>query len=283
MKQDIMDIIAEQSCHAQGSLDWFRDRLGCITSSNVGKLMGECPEDKEYKKLLSSTSLKRGETQESRDAMLAQLKEAADKARPDYLSDGAISYLRELAAERNLKRKYIEDDALFQEYLDRTATSTKAIRYGSENEAFMREAYRVITKNEVVECGFIRSKEIDMYGDSPDGIVLNADGEPIRAIEIKCPQPDTFLLYAENIVDAQSLKEIKPQYYWQCMSHIECCREYFGCDSCDFVFGDKMQNVSFKCIHIEPNEEDIALMKQRVIAGNRYIAELLDKVNGKGK
>lgn len=275
--ENIMDIIAEQSCHEQGSLDWFRDRLGCISSSKVSLLMATCPEDKEYQKLLSSTTLKRGETEEMRAQSLQALKERADAARPYYLSDGAKSYLRGLAAERNMQKRYIEEDNLFQEYLDRVAINTKAVRYGSENEGIAREIYHSREDMEIIECGFIRHKEIPMYGDSPDGIVLR-DGIPFRAVEIKFPNPDTWMMYAENIHNQEDLKDVKPEYYWQCQSHIECCRAYFGCEDCDFIFMDKMQRGGYRKINIQPNEEDIRLMCQRIEAGNKYIADLIEAI-----
>lgn len=271
--ENIIDLIDIQSCHAQGSLDWFRDRLGCITSSNVSCLMGITKEAKDLEKLKQSP-LKRGETPEQREQTISDLEKYSAE---NPLTDTAKSYLRKIAAERNLQKRYIEDDTLFQEYLDRIAINTRSIRYGSENEAIAREIYRKREGVEIAECGFIRHKEIDMYGDSPDGIVLR-DGVPFRAIEIKFPNPDTWMKYAESIHDAESLKEVMPEYYWQCMSHIECCRAYFGCEDCDFIFCDKMQKGGYRRINIKPNEEDIAFMKSRIIAGNKYIETLLSNI-----
>lgn len=277
MEANILDLINEQSCHQQGTPDWFRDRLGCITSSNVSALMTECPEDKEYRKLLASTTLKKGETEESRKIMLAQLKDAADKARPTYLSDGAKTYLRKVAAERNLLKSYINDDMKLAEYLERVAINTRAVRYGSDNEDIARQTLKIYRGIDIAECGFIRHKEIDRYGDSPDGIALR-DGKPVRPIEIKFPLPNTWIEYAEFIHDAQSLKEVKPEYYWQCMSHIECCRSLFECNDCDFIFMDKMQKNGFKCINIKADESEISLMKARIIAGNAWIDNLLERI-----
>lgn len=276
MKKDILEVINEQSCHEQGSLDWFRDRLGCITSSNVSQIMGLSKEEKEYNKLLSSP-LKRGETQEDRDAAVAVAKKLADENR---LSDSAKSYLRKVASERNLQERYIKDDDLFQEYLSRVDINKRAIRYGSECEPIAREIYQKKNGLEVVECGFIRHTEIEMYGDSPDGIVLK-DGVPVKAIEIKFPNPDTWMMYAEKVHDAESLKEVKPEYYWQCMSHIECCNKYFGCESCDFIFCDKMQKGGYREINIKPNKEDIEFMKERIAIANDYINNLLKQINEK--
>lgn len=242
MKELTKEEIDAQGCVEQGSLDWYRARLGKITSSNVHFVM-KAPR--------------------------------ATKANPnpEGFSDTAKGYLYQVAAERNLVEEFVNNDLYFQEYLDRVDISNRSIRYGSETEATAREVYAGITGNEVIECGFVNHSEISNYGDSPDGLIIDKEGSPIGALEIKCPKPDTFIKYQDNIKDAASLKEVKPEYYWQCQSHCECNNVAW----CDFVVFDKMQRKGFICIRIERNDEDIALMKERIILANAEIDKLINE------
>lgn len=237
LSQDIREEIA---CVAQGTRDWFKARLGNITSSNVHFVM------------------KAGK---------------ATKANPvaEVFSDTAKGYLYQVASERNLRPSVIEDDVQFDEYLNRTEKTSKAIRYGHECEDTARKVYELKFKREVAEVGFILHKDIERFGDSPDGIVLDENGKPDGCLEIKCPKPETFIRYKATIHNAEELKSEKPEYYWQCQSHCECNNLPW----CDFVFFDNMQRNAFVCIRIERNDEDIALMKERVVLANAFIDGLL--------
>ena len=152
----------------------------------------------------------------------------------------------------------------------RVDLSTRDIRWGQENEDIARKVYEKVLKHEVAQAGFILHETIENYGDSPDGIVLDDNGRPIGALEIKCPKPETFVRYKATIHNAEDLKVVKPEYYWQCQSHCECNKLPW----CDFVFFDKMQKNGFACVRIERNEEDIELLKSRIILANEFIESL---------
>lgn len=237
LSQEMRDAIA---CVAQGTRDWYKARLGHITSSNV------------------HFAMKAGKATKS-------------NPNPEVFSDTAKGYLYQVASERNLRKDYIEDEMKFDEYLYRTEKTNKAIRYGHEYEDTARKVYEQVFKREVAEVGFILHKEIARFGDSPDGIVLDENGKPAGLLEIKCPKPETFIKYKATIHNAEELKAEKPEYYWQCQSHCECNELPW----CDFVVFDNMQRNAFFCIRIERNDEDIALMKERVILANAFIDELL--------
>ena len=230
----------EIACVEQGTLDWYKARLGNITSSNVHFVM------------------KAGKATKS-------------NPNPEVFSDTAKGYLYQVASERNLWPSTTEDPDKFQEYLFRVEFSNKAIRYGQENEDVARKAYESILNREVAQAGFIIHPTIPNYGDSPDGIVLDENGKPAGALEIKCPKPETFMKYKATIHNAEELKAEKPDYYWQCQSHCECNNLPW----CDFVFFDKMQRNGFVCIRIDRNEEDIAAMKERIVLANEFIDNLL--------
>ena len=88
----------------QGSFGWLRQRLGNFTGSRIGDLM---------------TSGKKGE----------------------LFGKTAFSYIYEVAAERNLLPKYIEDDYLFEIYQNQVSINNKFIEFGHENEDFAAERY----------------------------------------------------------------------------------------------------------------------------------------------
>ncbi len=224
------------SCLSQRTTDWLKARLGKITSSNVYFVM----------------------------------KSNKRNPNPETFNDTAKGYLYKVAAERNLRQQVIDDEVQFEEYMMRVDISTRDIRWGQENEDIARKVYEKIFKREVAQAGFILHDTIDNYGDSPDGIVLDDNGKPVGALEIKCPKPETFIRYKATIHNAEELKEEKPEYYWQCQSHCECNNLQW----CDFVFFDKMQKNGFVCVRIDRNDEDIALMKSRIVLANEFIDSL---------
>ena len=283
MIEGIEELNAKSGCIPQTNpdgtknIDWFRQRIGCITSSKVSMVMLESAEVKNYKKALLALAdefprLKKGQTLEGYraeiEAMLPELKKAAE-AEP--FSDTAKGYLYQVAAERNLKEQILDNDDYFLSYLDRVEINSKAIRLGNELEGVARDAFMQMTGKEVVECGFIRHTEIPDYGDSPDGITIDEKGRPLEAVEIKCPKPDTWMRYKTTIKDAESLKEEKPEYYWQCMSHME----VNGLKRCYFIFFDWMQKNSMQVLLLERNEKDIAYMLERVKMANDYINNVI--------
>lgn len=101
----------------QGSFGWLRQRLGNFTGSRIGDLM---------------TSGKKGE----------------------LFGKTAFSYIYEVAAERNLLPKYIEDDYLFEIYQNQVSINNKFIEFGHDNEDFAAERYQLVTGCELEECRY---------------------------------------------------------------------------------------------------------------------------------
>ena len=322
------------ACLEQRSHDWFRARLGCVTGSCVSYItrMSEAekvlvkaikagPQETEgkrdfnarinplkktdmnaYKKALAAGPKR--ETKEEFEARIAKLQEAAD-ASP--FSEGTLSYLYELASERNLRDVFVKDEELFNQYLMRVSISSSAIRWGEETEAMARLQYSRTTGNEVVEVGFVRHLSVDWYGDSPDGLVVDKEsGLPIGAIEIKCPKGLSWIEYYHkfrknerlynsyvteymedhpeidsdafredflplgkrlSFMNAETLKSLKIEYYWQCQSHCEC----HDVDWCDFIVYDQMQKGEIVIARIYRNQDDIDRLLNRIEMANEYI------------
>jgi hypothetical protein len=324
--------IEEIACLEQRSHDWFRARLGCVTGSCAYSVTKQSDAEKAYRKAIEvgpatietktdfnkrlklikdpglyANAVAEGQLKESNeefDLRIAQLQLKAEEA---PFPDTTVGYLYQLAAERNLRDVFVQDEELFNQYLMRTTFSSNAIRWGEETENMARLQYSRKTGNEVAEVGFHRHSKVDWFGDSPDGLVVDKEsGLPIGAIEIKCPKSDTWIRYrhefrkAERLynkfveqymtihpevdsdaftedmlpceqrldtLNAETLKRIKPEYYWQCQSHCECNEV----DWCDFIFYDQMQKGEMVIIRIYRNQEDIDYLLSRIERANDFI------------
>ncbi len=77
--------------------------------------------------------------------------------------------------------------------------------WGTEMEPNARHAYTLQTGREVQEVGFILPDGTDAYGGSPDGLVGD-DG----LLEIKCPKPETVIVYhAAGVLPTQYKPQIQ--------------------------------------------------------------------------
>lgn len=255
--------------------------------------------------------LKKGPIVESQEEYEKRLEQLLLRAKQNPFSDTTISYLDKLASQRNLRDVFVKDDGLFEQYILRTSFSSSAIRWGEETEEMARIQYSRKTGNEVAEIGFYRHSAVDWYGDSPDGLVVdNKTGAPVGSIEIKCPKSETWIRYRCEFRKAQrlhneyvkaymeahpeidsdafvddmlpeeqrldtinlnTLKRIKPDYYWQCQSHCACN----NVDWCDFIFYDQMQKGEMVIIRIHRNQEDIDFMLSRIEMANDYIENVI--------
>lgn len=220
----------------QHTQEWYKARLGKITGSMVYVLMG--------------TPRKKGET----------------------FTDTAKNYLYQLAAERNLNDAF--KDTYFDEYLERVNVETRAMRYGTDTEALARQAYdmRLSPDLTVEECGFFQHPTLPNYGDSPDGLVWTKARTLTGCIEVKCPNPNTWMRYLDLFKQGFPLKEVEEKYYWQCQSHILCT----GADWCDFIFYDKMQRNPLQVQRIGPCDDDLALMIERITLAEEFIGNIVN-------
>jgi hypothetical protein len=322
------------ACLEQRSHDWFRARLGCVTGSCVSYITRPGEAEKALVKALNAgplviegkrdfnarinplkktdmeayeKALAEGPKKESEQEFKERIDELREQFKANPFSEGTLSYLYELAAERNLRDVFVKDEELFIQYLMRTSVSSNAIRWGEETESMARLQYSRKTGYEVAEVGFYRHPTVDWYGDSPDGLVLDSEsGLPIGTIEIKCPKSETWVRYRHefrinndryntyvkeymeghpeidsdaftedllpkekriSFMNAETLKSIKMEYYWQCQSHCEC----HNVDWCDFIVYDQMQKGEMIVVRIYRNQEDIDLLLNRIEMANDYI------------
>lgn len=215
----------------QHSLGWFRARLGRITGSQVGRLM--------------------------------------KKGRNSYFGEDAMSYIYQLAAERSMSRRIIDNDELFAEYLENVNYSTKAMQFGTEMEAEAREAYCFVKMVECNEVGLCQHFDVADFASSPDGVVIE-DGERVT-IEIKCPVQATWMRYRSEVHDNASLLKVKPEYFYQCMAHIMCLASI----RTDFIAYSPFQENPLHIVPIYPDYEVFDEMEERINKANEKINELI--------
>lgn len=218
MRTNIKEIIEAQP--RQHSNEWYKNRLGHFTGSQVGRLM------------------KRGRGKEA-----------------EWSAD-ALTYIKEVVAERLINPVIIEIPELFEQYLDFTLTSSKMMAWGTDNEKNALGAYTSMTKREITSVGAIQHEDILSLWDSPDGLLLQDDG----VVEAKCPAPKAHAEYLLNVHSAEDLLAVKPEYYWQCVAHMA----NSGAKFCDWMSFCPFLKPALHVVTIERDEAVIAQMLERV-------------------
>lgn len=220
---------------AQHTPGWYRSRLGNITGSMVGVLM-KYPRGKE-----------------------------------DGFTDTAMNYLYQLAAERTMNPAIVDDDTLFAEYLQQVDATTKAMRWGTEQEQYARALYARKCSVQVVEVGSIPHPSIPHFASSPDGFGYDDQSGTKTCVEIKCPTQATYMKYRHELLAGGSLLGVKPEYYYQCMAHMMCT----GALCTDFVAYCPFQAEPLLVI---PVWEDVAVFRkveERVMEANKIIDSII--------
>ena len=156
------------SIPGQGTLGWYRARLGHFTGSTIGKLM-----------VMPKRGIGFGET--------------------------AKKHIIKVMSERYLDDFMVNDDEYFDEYLHQIKVESKAMRWGQEIEHVAREKYEVTRGVEVIECGSIDHPDILMYSASPDGLIPSEDKiieikspNPDTAFMYQCFIKDNYSLKKVN-------------------------------------------------------------------------------------
>ena len=221
----------------QRSTAWFRSRIGNLNGSKISEIM------------------------------------KAGRKKDEMWSETAKSYLYQVAAERLFNPVFLDDDEVFQDYLDQTSFTSKAMEWGTEQESSAIELYEkmFLKDNDVWPMPSCRHKSIPHFAASPDGGIYENGG--LRIIEVKCPNINTYMKYRLLIHDAASLKETEPKYYWQMMAEMSCTEAKSG----TFITYTPWLTKPIHHAEIERVEEDIKLMEERVILANEFIEQIINK------
>lgn len=190
------------------------------------------------------------------------------RGKDDIFSKDALSYINEIVAERMLNPSVVMVDDLFEEYLMQVTASSKALAWGIDQELNARDMYQQVTKRKVTSCGAIQM--FAYFADSPDGLCIDDDG----AIEIKCPANKTHTEYLASVHDAESLKAIKPEYYWQCMAHMAAS----GAQWCDWMSYCPFSKKPLHIVQLERDSSAIALMLDRLEMAEEISQETITKI-----
>ena len=220
----------------QGSVEWHKERIGMITSSEIGKIF------------------KKG------------------RSKDEIFGTQAISYINKKISERLISNDFIENEDYLLSYLERVKISGKALEYGTAFESSARQVYEEKTGFFVKETGFIKVDE--NFGDSPDGLVVDENGEIIGTVEIKCPyNPENHFsfLMCENEED---LRKENEDYFYQCHGHIYANNVKW----CDFISFDYMSKYPLKIIRVNRDENIIKEIKERIELAVKIIDENIFKI-----
>ena len=190
-------------------------------------------------------------------------------------SETARSYIYQVAGERLFNKKFLEDDGIFQDYLDLISVSTKAMQFGSDQEDAAKSLFMQMNfpEGEITEVSSCKHDTIPYFAASPDGAIYGRDGGDIKIIEVKCPNINTYMKYRTLIHDAASLKEVEPKYYWQMMAEMSCT----GATSGIFITYCPWLSKPIHWAEIERNGDDVKLMEARVMLANEFIDEIINK------
>ena len=221
---------------AQQSLEWFRKRLGCITGSKVGVLM------------------------------------KSGRNKSELFGDTAKKYIYSVAAERSMNSQIINDDILFEEYLNQVDVSSKAMRWGNEQEEYARSLYEKVTGRHIVEVGSCKHPSIKSFASSPDGFFYDENIGEKGCIEIKCSNQATFMQYMTEVKDNNTLLSVNSDYFFQCQSHMMCT----GAEWCDFIAYNPFQQHPIHIVRILPDYEVFLELEGRINAANDIINQIID-------
>ena len=219
----------------QRSLDWFRLRCGSFTGSKIGDLM------------------------------------KSGRKKEQIFGDTAMSYIFKVAAERMLNPVFVNDDELFGQYIEQQQVYSKAIIWGQEQEENAKDL--LMRKNpewELSDVSSCKHDTIPHFAASPDAIIY--DRKKLMIGEIKCPSVHTFVRYLVEIKDAESLKKVQPDYFYQMQAEMACTNAESGI----FVAYCPWLVKPIHIVPIERDEEAIKAIEERVVKANEIVEQIIN-------
>ena len=219
----------------QRSLDWFRLRCGSFTGSKIGDLM------------------------------------KSGKKKEQIFGETALSYIFKVAAERMLNPVFVNDDELFGQYIEQQQVYSNAIIWGQEQEDNAKDL--LMKKNpewELADVSSCKHDTIPHFAASPDAIIY--DRKKLMIGEIKCPSVHTFVRYLVEINDAESLKKVQPDYFYQMQAEMACTNAESGI----FVAYCPWLVKPIHIVPIERDEEAIKAIEERVVKANEIVEQIIN-------
>lgn len=231
------------SAMLQKSAEWIEARKGNFTASEFHRLMADA------KRPMTQSELDE-RPKGSRTTTIVD---------PEILSDGAMTYILEVAGE------ILTGMSADSDYMN------KAMEWGILHEPLARKLYSKVMGKEVKEVGMVKWKNSKYVCGSPDGLV-GADG----GIETKCPEKNARHLENLLLKDWRELKEKHNDYYWQCIGGILLAERKWW----DFVSFSPNFNgtLKIKIIHIPIAEvmDDVRLLAIKLKSATKKLIEIVN-------
>jgi hypothetical protein len=219
----------------QGSAEWHALRLKRFTGSEYSRLMGE------VKRAMTEDELKAWK-------LANPTSKALQCVDPHLLSDGAMTYVQEVASERETGLPACQE------------FENDAMRWGKEHEPHAKALYAAAYDIVIDDIDFV--PYLDYAGASPDGLI----GETIGC-EIKCPINRAKHMQYRTLENADDLKENHKDHYWQCLGGMLATgRKLWKFMS---YHPDYPALKQLKIINVPWNDEDINLLKIKLTAAEK--------------
>jgi len=183
----------------------------------------------------------------------------------DFWSKTSLNYIEKTAMEEYFDDYYIRPD-------------NKYTAWGTDHEAEALDAFCRATGFHQEDTGFLIHPEIAEIGATPDAkIIENSARNEIVIAQVKCPYNSAnHLKYLNRINNAESLKQVKKDYYWQMQGEMWVS----GANYAYFISYDPRQssNTSLHYVIIHRNENDIETMHQQIINAFELKKEMINEM-----
>lgn len=222
---------AQQYLVEQGSEEWDAIRVGRFTSSEIHNLMGPAYREMTDQELKARPKKGKGSSTTRIEVY-------------EKLSPSALTYIKVKVAE-SITGKLKESSYAYP------------LVYGKETEAEAVEYFEKRTGLECTTIGFVPFG--DHAGGSPDRNV-----EDNAILEVKCPWAIETQVDYLILTDQWDLKNLKPEYYWQCMANLFFTQK----ELCHFVTYDPRYPEKHRLTHIQikPEPEAFTALAAKIAA-----------------
>ena len=180
-------------------------------------------------------------------------------------------YIYNKMSERDIAPLTLANEDIWEQYLTLTSPTSRAMQFGIDNEGDARRAYwRKFQASglDLIVTGSVKHTTIQTFASSPDGVIYDVDSEEaVGTLEIKVPSPAVYMRYRNEICDGETLKALRPEYYYQCQSHMMVTDTQW----CDFVAYNPFVIHQLHVARIERDEAAVALIAERIHLAEAFI------------
>lgn len=217
----------------QNTTEWLKLRLGRFNGSAIGELMTK------------------------------------GKKKDEVFGKTALTYIYNIASERDLIEAYKEDDYLWEVYQNQVSSTNKYFSWGHEQEPLAIEEYEKRTGRMCEETESVCHPIIPNYAASPDRFTY--DGDERIVVEVKAPTPKVYMQYRNEIKDNETLKSVESKYFYQLQAEMHVS----GCKQADFVCFCPFLKHPIHIVRITADEEVQKEIEFRISEAEKIIENIL--------